>query len=979
LKVSANKNTIYQLLGSALVALGLAPAVAQAQNVPNVTFQGPITITTGGTYTGNYRSTDSGTPAVTIATSSPVVLQGCTIVGAGDLIQANGVPGDITVLNSQAYGLTPTQDNRYRGRFIAATKARNIRAENNYLEHTTGFTIYQFSGDGSANQTVRIMRNRVLDIDGRTRNGGIQLANFIGLNTVRSVANIEIGWNQVINEPNQSSVEDNINFYNSGGTANSPAQVHDNYVQGAYPYPATASSFSGTGMTTDGDGSTAATVPSYVKAFNNQFISTCNAGMNIAAGHDITYYNNRIVTSALLPDGSALKAVYAGTAVFNGNQSPSSVFYNNVIQNNTIGYRSPGYSSPYTDRQDESNGACATCTGTNHLPNPITLTTEQDELKLWQQKLSQNSVTLGVGGSGGSGSTNAAPTVSLSAPSAGAVGKALTLTATATDTDGSISKVEFYNGATLLGQATASPYTLNYTPTAAGTLSLTARATDNAGAATSSAAVSLTVGVTAGLTAATDGPANASFYRAIDLGGAGGTIDGRPWEANSASGFSTNASGWANQGATLNPATDAARANMLRSAISGTGPTLALSVPNGTYGVYLHIWEDNNPETISIQVEGQTMRSGYNTGSAGHWERVGPFTASVTDGTLNVATSGGNVNLSGLEVWKMNSNAAPTVSLNAASTGTVGRALTLSAAAADTDGSISKVEFYNGATLLGQATASPYTLNYTPTAAGTLSLTARATDNAGAATSSAPISATISAATTTAGGLANASFYRAIDLGGAGGTIDGRPWEANSASGFSTNASGWANQGATLNPATDAARANMLRSAVSGTGPTLALSVPSGTYGVYLHIWEDNNPETISIQVEGQTVRSGYNTGSAGHWERVGPFTASVSDGTLNVATSGGNVNLSGLEVWKMNTSASLSPGQGASVLPSWAAMTPDIATPVASLVAAPIAALAGLPASGQPTTENARQLLAIAPARRATAYALSELPIAHS
>jgi hypothetical protein len=214
---------------------------------------------------------------------------------------------------------------------------------------------------------------------------------------------------------------------------------------------------------------------------------------------------------------------------------------------------------------------------------------------------------------------------------------------------------------------------------------------------------------------------------------------------------------------------------------------------------------------------------------------------------------------------------------------------------------------------------------------------------------------------------------------GAGGTIDGRPWEANSASGFSTNASGWANQGATLNPATDAARANMLRSAVSGTGPTLALSVPSGTYGVYLHIWEDNNPETISIQVEGQTVRSGYNTGSAGHWERVGPFTASVSDGTLNVATSGGNVNLSGLEVWKMNTSASLSPGQGASVLPSWAAMTPDIATPVASLVAAPIAALAGLPASGQPTTENARQLLAIAPARRATAYALSELPIAHS
>jgi len=635
----------------ALVLLALVPAIAQAQNVPNVTYQGPITITQGGTYTGNYRSTDSATPAVTIATSAPVTLQGCVLVGPGDLIQANGTPGDITVLNSQAFGTTPTQDNRYRGRFIAATNARNIRAENNYLEHTTGFTIYQFSGDGSASQTVRILRNKVLDIDGRTRNGGTLGANFLGLNTVRSIANIEIAWNQVINEPNLSSVEDNINLYNSGGTAQSPARVHDNYVQGAYPYPANATSFSGTGMTTDGDGVASANLTAaFVNAYNNQFISTCNAGMNIAAGHDISYYNNRIVTSALLSDGTALRAVYAGTAVFNGNQAPASIFYNNTIHDNTIGYRSPGYSSPYADRQDESNGACSTCTNTTHLPNPITQNTEQNEFTLWQQKLTQNGIVPGISGSGSSTPpANTAPVVSLSAPSTATTGAALALTATASDPGGSVAKVEFFSGATKLGEDLTAPYTFSFAPTAAGTLSLTARATDNAGAATTSTAVAVNVAAAPTPTTPTAG----TFYRALNLGGPALSIDGHTWEAAAgAAGFSTNASSWSSPGSALNPATDAARATMLTSALFGTGPTLALGVPNSTYSVYLYIWENDNPVSVNVLVEGQTVRSGYSTGSAGHWERLGPFVTTVADGTLNVATTGGNVNLAGLEIYQ---------------------------------------------------------------------------------------------------------------------------------------------------------------------------------------------------------------------------------------------------------------------------------------------------------------------------------------
>ncbi|RIY04050.1 Ig-like domain-containing protein, partial [Hymenobacter rubripertinctus] len=110
--------------------------------------------------------------------------------------------------------------------------------------------------------------------------------------------------------------------------------------------------------------------------------------------------------------------------------------------------------------------------------------------------------------------------------------------------------------------------------------------------------------------------------------------------------------------------------------------------------------------------------------------------------------SGGHPNLSGVEVWKhaAAANQAPTVSLAAASNSvTVNTALALTATAADADGSVSKVEFFSGATKLGEDTSAPYTLSFSPAAAGPLSLTARATDNAGATTTSAAISVTVTA------------------------------------------------------------------------------------------------------------------------------------------------------------------------------------------------------------------------------------------
>ncbi len=92
--------------------------------------------------------------------------------------------------------------------------------------------------------------------------------------------------------------------------------------------------------------------------------------------------------------------------------------------------------------------------------------------------------------------TNAPPTVSLTSPTNGATFTApatVSLAATAQDTDGTITKVEFFQGATKLGEDTTSPYTLTWTNVPAGSYSLTAKATDNGGAVAISSAVSITV------------------------------------------------------------------------------------------------------------------------------------------------------------------------------------------------------------------------------------------------------------------------------------------------------------------------------------------------------------------------------------------------------------------------------------------------------------------------------------------------------
>ena len=67
------------------------------------------------------------------------------------------------------------------------------------------------------------------------------------------------------------------------------------------------------------------------------------------------------------------------------------------------------------------------------------------------------------------------------------------MTATASDADGSVARVDFYNGGTLLGSDTTAPYSFTWSNVAAGTYALKATAVDNAGASGSSSVASVTV------------------------------------------------------------------------------------------------------------------------------------------------------------------------------------------------------------------------------------------------------------------------------------------------------------------------------------------------------------------------------------------------------------------------------------------------------------------------------------------------------
>lgn len=128
-----------------------------------------------------------------------------------------------------------------------------------------------------------------------------------------------------------------------------------------------------------------------------------------------------------------------------------------------------------------------------------------------------------------------------------------------------------------------------------------------------------------------------------------------------------------------------------------------------------------------------------------HWSTAAAGTYSIT---ARATDNLGGVTISAPISVVMKVNAAPTVAivspLNNASFTAPGT-IALKASAADADGSINRVAYYNGTTYLAASTTSPYSFNWTNVAAGSYSITAKVYDNNNAVTTSAPIAVTVTA------------------------------------------------------------------------------------------------------------------------------------------------------------------------------------------------------------------------------------------
>lgn len=360
---------------------------------------------------------------------------------------------------------------------------------------------------------------------------------------------------------------------------------------------------------------------------------------------------------------------------------------------------------------------------------------------------------------------NLAPSVTLTAPANGTqiAGSSTTLAATANDTDGVIAKVEFYEGANKLGEDTSAPYTYQWSGVTTGTYTVTTRAIDNDAAFTNSAVADVTFVVPVETTAISRRPAGqpGAVWKYLDNGSDQGTAWKEPTFDDSA---------WASGAAPLGY-TDS---HIVTTVFSPASPNryittyfrraFSITGAGALQALKLNVLRDDGVVVYinGVEVARQNMPEGpinHLTNSASIVDGANEttyFTSDVT--TLPPLNEGDNV--IAVELHQRDATSSdlgfdlelvtvslpgtpPTIELTSPTEGapfTAPATIAITADAVDTDGSVAKVEFYNGTEKLGEDTSAPFTFDWTTVPQGAYTLTARATDNYGLTTTSDPIS-----------------------------------------------------------------------------------------------------------------------------------------------------------------------------------------------------------------------------------------------
>ena len=278
-----------------------------------------------------------------------------------------------------------------------------------------------------------------------------------------------------------------------------------------------ASCHAGTAFSISASGSALKNIGT-LKPASGQRLGAALTGLDVPTLRDVWQ------TAPYLHDGSA-PTLAAAVQAHAGNTVAGADLGNLVAYLQQIGAQeptAPGAADPSTSATPPPESlACANEGQVCTLPAGRTATVWYGAGSRWAQK---PGVTAGIGCNNvvfgdpipgtvkscryiaGGTATNAAPTVALTAPAANAgffTAATITLAATASDSDGTVAKVEFLDGGTVVGTVAAAPWSLNWTTTTLGTHLLAARATDNSGAVTTSAAVLVNVAAPAATPPAT--------------------------------------------------------------------------------------------------------------------------------------------------------------------------------------------------------------------------------------------------------------------------------------------------------------------------------------------------------------------------------------------------------------------------------------------------------------------------------------------
>jgi hypothetical protein len=255
----------------------------------------PITITTGGTYSGCYQSTSAGTPAVRVSTTAPVTLDHAQIKAKGDGIQyaIDGI--NLTVRDSTFTQTDPGADVTHRA--INVFAPASLVVENNLFSDGDGILVASpVGGPPGLPNPLRVYANRFINV-GRYQHTTTETCcvQTLQLDHVSSPA-IEVGWNWSTNQPGQSGIEDNVNFFVSGGTDSTHrADVHHNLYDGAYPWDTTRGDFSGGGILVADSGGGHASV------HDNTVVSTTNYGVACVSGTDCHLGPNNLLVNDAIP------------------------------------------------------------------------------------------------------------------------------------------------------------------------------------------------------------------------------------------------------------------------------------------------------------------------------------------------------------------------------------------------------------------------------------------------------------------------------------------------------------------------------------------------------------------------------------------------------------------------------------------------------------------------------------------------------